>query len=260
MQRRVNDAQTDRLLAALRSDLSYRQTLAKKIADREGIKYPSAMRRLQRYITEAGEKRSFARAPVQYQRSVRQIARQVSTPPPPLRRPLPREDVRMPPPRRMPEPLARYEEEEYEEEDLEYTRRDYDESDNYEKRAIIAYFDGNTREAGRALGVDSRLLDMVAAGTTISRSMGGAELDAAIIRWFETISDSDYEDIKDFDALLHNLPEWEIEIILDDLADGDTTLADWLDIWRDVDMDFDDLLDNSEWWALWRAAYAKAKG
>jgi len=57
-ERRANDAQVERLLHALKSDLSYRQDLAARIAEKENIKYASAMRRLQRYVTDAGEKRS----------------------------------------------------------------------------------------------------------------------------------------------------------------------------------------------------------
>ena len=49
-ERRANDAQVERLLQTLKSDLGYRKDLARRIAQKEGIKYDIAMRRLQRPI------------------------------------------------------------------------------------------------------------------------------------------------------------------------------------------------------------------
>lgn len=251
-ERRHNDAQVDRLLAALKSDLSYRQKIARKIADKEKIKYNSAMRRLQRYITEAGERRSFARAPVEQRRVVRQIAR---------REPLPEtvgrwdqqtrriEIPERPIIDRRPDPA-------------DYQPRFEPEPEStslYELRAIVAYFDGDTREAGRALKVDYRLLELAAGGTTITRRMGGGKIDEGVERLYRRLSAEDEQDIQDFSDLLYNMPDWEIGVILDDLADGDTTFADWMDVWRDSGMDYDELKDDGAYWALWRAAYAKAK-
>src|SRR6478735_7659398 len=84
--RRINDAQVERLLDRMRHDLTYRQQLARRLVEDEGYKpgtreftrrYNSTMRRFQRYVTESAERRSFAKAPVGVQREVRSTARQL---------------------------------------------------------------------------------------------------------------------------------------------------------------------------------------
>lgn len=250
--RTINDAQVDRLLRALRRAdnkpglSNYGKQLAKKIAARSKIAYRSAERRLQRYITGAGESRHFQSAPVRYQRELRQEARR--TPPPlPLVKRRPLLPTIAPPPRRVIEP----ERPRIEAEEIEHTSL-------YEQRAIIAYFDGDTVEAGHALGVNSRLLDLVSQGTIISRRMGAGRIDEGVRKLYDRLSTGDYQDIQDFSALLYDLPDWRIGLILDDLAEGNITFAEWLDAWHDDDMDID--ADDSEFWVLWRAAYKRATG
>lgn len=258
MQRRANDAQIDRLLKALRRPdnkpgLSpYGKQLAEKIAARDKIKPASAQRRLQRYITEAGERRSFVRAPVQYQRELRQQARRL---PPPVPVPLPPEQRRIAPPPREREPEREPSRQMRFDREAEYER---EHTDLYELRSIIAFHDGDTREAGRALRVDARLLDLASQGITITRRMGAGRIDEGVERLYGKLSEDEQQDIQDFADLLRDLPDWRIGLIIDNIADGKTTFSDWIDAWHDDDMDIE--ADESEFWALWRQAYKAAKG
>ncbi len=245
-QRRANDAQVERLLHALKTDLSYRQQVARRLAEKDNIQYKSAMRRLQRYITEAGEKRSFVRAPKQYQRELRQEIRRL---PPPM---VPREAPKV--------ARRRIAFEEEEEEEGEF--------DSYEVqlndlRAITAYHDGEIEETAKRLGLSTRgeqLLDLAVTGEGIDvLSMRGAGTLADHVREFLNELDSgSAQEIQDFSDLLYNLPDWQIGMIIEDMRDGETTFADWLDAWYDADMDLD--TEDSEYWRVWRAAYARAKG
>jgi len=267
-QRRVNDAQVERLLAAMR-DVRYRQALARKILEREGVKqftptgkvraewkrrYNSVMRRFQRYVTESGERRSFARAPVQYQRQTRAVAR--SLPPP---RPLP---VPKPPPRvREPE---LFEEEEYEEEEEEEEtgRADfYSPESNTILRSVVAYYDGDIDEAAQAMKLSARgtrLLELATTGEGVQiRGMRGSdEVYGGVSELLYGLPAADVDDIQEFHDLLMDLPDWQIGIMLADLEDGDTTFSDWLEAWQEGD---EGELEDAAYWALWRAAYARQK-
>jgi hypothetical protein len=260
-QRRANDAQVERLLHALKSDLSYRQAVARRIAEKDNIKYASAMRRLQRYVTEAGEKRAFVNAPVYYKRELRQETRKL---PPPTLPPAP--PVRAPSEPRY--PIARrplFEDEEDEEDEGEF--------DTYEVhlndlRSIISYHDGDTEETAKALGLGTRgerLLeyqvnaDAADAGANVLEMSGGGRLQDAI-REFYNESDADtVQEIRDFQDIFFNLPDWEIGLILEDLRKGNTTFADWFDPYVDAGMDIDSYFDSPEFWTVWRAAYARSK-
>ncbi len=249
--RRANDAQVERLLHALKTDLSYRQDLARRIAERDNIKYDSAMRRLQRYITEAGEKRSFARAPVEKRREVRQDYREYERREREVEKRA-REEARIF------EREARREEEEEEEEG---------EFDSYEVqlndlRAITAYHDGNVEETADKLSLSARgerLLDLAVTGEGLDvlTMRGGGELADRVRDFFNDLDSATAQEIQDFSDLLYNLPDWQIGMILEDISSGATTFAEWLDAWYDDDMDMD--AQDSEYWRVWRAAYKRAK-
>ena len=261
MQRKANDAQIERFLSALKRDLTYRQTIATKIAEEKiGKKltpaqrktlpktreYKSAMRRLQRYVTTGAEKRSIERAPVAAKRQVRQIARAVPLPP--------LEPVRIPA-REIYHRGHREEKPKQKKDLLPVYRESRLTTDLYELRAIIGFFDGNTREAAKRLDVDWRLLDLASQGTSITRAMGAGRIDEGVERLYGQLSEDEIQDIQDFSDLLHDLPDWRIGLILDDMANGDTTFSDWIDAWHDDDMAID--ASESEFWALWRAAYER---
>jgi hypothetical protein len=287
--RRINDAQIERLLAALQS-LSYRQELAEHIAEREGIKYASAMRRLQRYITESTEKRSFARSPVPQQKILRQEARRVPLPPdlPPV--------PRRPPPEREPShgptfdeltdyqyadrpPLPELTEDEIErqrelQERWAAERATGSDLTNADYEAIVAYYDGDTEEAVKALGFEGMeaerihaLLELTLQGfDTVDMSpiagkmfdAGEALKEAAADLLQRDLPEADSQDIQDLSDLFNNLPQWQTEMIVQDIRDGKTTFADWLDAWRDDGMDLD--VDDSAFWEVWREAYGRSKG
>lgn len=246
-QRRANDAQVERLLHALKTDLSYRQAVARRIAQKDNIKYASAMRRLQRYVTEASEKRSFVRAPVQYKRELRQEGRSVER--------------------------ERREQEQRSEERLRvqdriFAREEKSEFDSYDVqlndlRAIVAYHDGDVDETADRLGLSergARLLDMAVTGegADMLGARGGGALADSVREFFNDLDSATAQEIQDFSDLLYNLPDWQIGMIIDDMRSGQTTFADWLDAWVSDGMDLD--AEDSEYWRVWRAAYARAKG
>jgi len=251
--RRVNDAQVERLLAAMK-DVRYRSELAKRLVAKERVqqftktgkttalwkrRYNSTMRRFRRYVTTAGEKRSFVRAPVEYQRSVRAVARTL-----PL------------PPARGFEPAPEFKLTPFEHEGPE---RDIS---LYDLRAIVAYYDGDVNEAARAMSLSERgerLLDLsvTGEGADVFAMRGGGELIDQARELFDSLPYRDVQDVDDFHDLLMNLPDWQIGMILADLEDENTTFADWLEVWRSDGMDLD--VSESEYWVLWRQAYARAK-
>lgn len=254
--RRVNDAQVERLLAAMKQDLNYRQSLARKLVEKEGHargtadykrRYDSTMRRFQRYITEAGEKRSFARAPIEYQRDVRQQARAVPAPAPEA------------PPERIREPeraVTRTVEfvSGFDPERFEPHLNDI--------RALFAYFDGDLAEMTWQLNLDprgQRLIDLAVSGEgmDVFAMRGGGLIAEAIRDYYDGLDADQYQDVQDFHDLLMDLPNWQIGMILGDIEDGNTTFADWIDAWHNDGMNLD--ATNSEYWALWRAAYARTK-
>lgn len=271
-QRRVNDAQVERLLEAMRRDPKYRSELARRVVTDEGVapgtpeyqrRYKSTMRRFQRYITEAGQKRSFARSPVQYQRQVRSEARQV--PPPPI----------LPPPERElpPHALERYYEDigEPEEEYEEYepaaphdSRRDLSEYDLPTlEQTVRAYYDGDLDEAARELNLSERAADLLDIATTgegadVDGMRGAGELRDALADFLDNLSGPDLGDVRAFHDLLMNLPDWQIGMIIEDLEDGHTTFADWMDAYREDGFDIEDVED-SQYWEIWRAAYKRSK-
>lgn len=270
VRRRYNDAQVNRLLEALKST-EYRSKLAHQITERDGVKYASAMRRLQRYVTEAGEKRKFASAPVRTQRSVRWAARHTppSAPPEPPRR------YEAPPPVpgerpsffREVEPYRDSTKDEADEEDdgLEFER----DVNTYDLQALTAYYDGDVEETARGLGGGRReayMLELASSGTDVFGMRSAGVLTDGVREWFEIAPGDDAQDVEDFRDVLMNLPAWEIKMTLDDLAIGNTTFADWLDAWRDDGMIYRfrgsegwEELSDSEWWALWRQTYARIK-
>lgn len=273
-QRRVNDAQVERLLAAMRADSKYRAELARRLVEKEGVKkftptgkvsaeysrrYKSTMRRFQRYVTEAKEKRSFTRAPVEYQREVRREARAVPPPSPPV-----------PPPRYDLDSSERYgrdeltppstsrDKESQRARSLKYYQR------QYLLKAIVAYHDGDSDDAANALGLSGRGADLLSlatngVGVSIGNMRGAGEVQDAVASFISELALTDLDDIRDFHDLLSNMPDWEAGILIADMEDGDTTFSDWLDIWRDNGMDYDDLLTDRDFWVMWRAAYAKSK-
>ena len=253
--RRINDAQVERLLDAMRRDPKYRATLAKRIVEREGHspgtadynrRYKSTMRRFQRYVTEAGEKRSFARASVEYQRETRQVARSI-----PL--PSPTRTIKQTVTYTTPEQEVRR--------TVEYAEPIRDISLN-DLRAIVAYHDGDIRETTQVLSLSARggrLLDLAVSGegVDIFGLRGSGEVADQVRDFLDSISDEDAQDIQDFHDLLMDLPDWQISMILGDLEDGETTFAEWIDAWRDDGMTLD--ASQSRFWELWRAAYARTK-
>jgi hypothetical protein len=251
--RRVNDAQVERLLAAMQRDVDYRSALAKRIVEREGYqtgstdykrRYKSTMRRFQRYVTEAGEKRSFARAPVEYQREVRQEARAVSVPAP---APTPRELE----PETRGKTVREIEYEEFE------PGREIHLNDI---RALIAYYDGDVAETARAMNLNLRgeqLLDLAIRGMEVQHMRGGGPIVEGARFLLDNLPDEDLQDIQDFHDFLMDAEDWKITVLFGDLEDGYTTFSDWLDAWRNDGMDSD--ASQSEMWALWREAYTRSK-
>jgi len=260
VRRLANDAQVERMLTAMRS-VQYRSALARRVVvEGEGYKpgtadykrrYKSVMRRFQRYVTDSGtERRSFTRAPVKYQREARAVARAI-VPPETKRRELPAE---LAPGFELPK---WYETEEKPETEEEFGR----DISTYDLRAIVAYYDGDVSEAAGAMGLTARgerLLSLATEGEGVDvfRMRGAGELSDKARELIEGELAADVQDIEDFHDLLMNLPEWQIGMILDDLEDSNTTFADWLDAWRNDGMDLD--TDDSEYWAIWRKAYARA--
>ena len=252
-QRRANDAQVERLLHALKTDLSYRQDLARRIAKRDNIKYDSAMRRLQRYVTDSAEKRSFVRAPVQYQRELRQESREIE-----------RERQRVTDRRDYEERIFWRERER----DLEEEEEEEGEFDSYDVqlndlRAIVAYHDGDIKETAERLGLTSRgarLLDLAVTGEGVDvlSTRGGGALADNVREFFNSLDGATAQEIQDFSDLLYNLPDWQIGMIVEDMRSGQTTFAEWLDAWYDDNMNLD--TEDSEYWRVWRAAYGRAKG
>lgn len=257
-ERRANDAQVERLLQTLKSDLGYRKDLARRIAQKEGIKYDSAMRRLQRYITEAGEKRSFAHAPIEKKRAVREDYREHE------RQIAQRQVVRPIEPERVQRRDPLYEED-----------RDFDddesegEFDSYEVhlndvRSIIAYHDGDITETARALGLSRRgrqLLDFQVRSdiadtkADILSMAGGGAIADAVRDFLNNLTSGTAEELQNFADLLFNRSDWEIGVILEDLRSGATTFADWFDAWEDDGFNPDAM--NSEYWRVWREAYKR---
>jgi hypothetical protein len=265
-ERRANDVQVERLLYALKNDLTYRQDLARKLAKKDNIKYASAMRRLQRYITDAGEKRSFASAPKYYQREVRAEVRRTPptiAPPSVTVRPKPA-SIFTPPPRR-----SLFEEDE-EDEDEEESEEE-GEFDSYEVhlndlRAVIAYHDGNIKDTAQALGVNrrgERLLDYQITADeadlniSVLNMTGGGELQDGVRDFFNNAAPDTVEEIQTFAEIFFNKPDWQIGVVMNDLRGGFTTFADWWDAWELDGYDVD--AQDSEYWALWREAYGRTK-
>ena len=236
-QRRANDAQVERLLGALKSDLQFRQQVARRIAERDAIKYDSAMRRLQRYITDAGEKRSFAQSPKVYQRELRQETRIL------------RPEIARPTPRREPERPVFFEPGFVEETiDTNYLR------------AIVAYHDGDLSEANDALNLtqrESRLLGLANRGVDVS-SMGAEakHLEGKALEFLGELGSEDRDDITAFHDFLMDRPEWIVNLVLADMAAGNTTFADWVDMY--VNSKYEDIESDPQYWQLFRAAYKKA--
>jgi len=265
LQRRANDAQIERLMKALRRPdgraglSSYGKQLAQKIAVRDKIAYRSAERRLQRYITTAGERRSYVRAPIEKQRELRQEARR--TPPPPIEPRAERKELRE---RLLPLPREREPEPEPERPRVYIpegeTARELlsagDTASLYELWAIVAFYDGNISEAAKALGIGSRLLDLAMQGVEISRRAGKDKVDAGVERLYDRLSQDELEDILGFHDFIKNAPDWQIEAIIEDLGAGETTFADWVEAMENDNFDYD--ADDSEFWALWREAYERA--
>lgn len=248
-QRRANDAQVERLLHALKTDLSYRQAVARRIAQKDNIKYDSAMRRLQRYVTEAGEKRSFAAAPKAYQRELREDYRREreQQTPPPVR---PRE--------RIIEPRLTFDERDTDDEG-EYGSYEVQVND---LRALVAYHDGNVEETADRLRLTDRgerLLDLAISseGIDVLSMRGGGALADNVREFLNELDSGTAQEIQDFADLLYNLPDWQIAMILDDMRSGASTFADWLDAWHRDGMSLD--ANNSEYWRVWRAAYQRTK-
>lgn len=259
-QRRANDAQVERLLHALKTDLTYRQQVAARIAKQDNIKYASAMRRLQRYITEAGEKRSFARAPKPYQREIRQDYRE-------REREIekPRTEDRLP--RRSPERVSERESYRDEDDNEDEDEGEYDEYDVHlnDLRAVISYHDGNLKEIAKALGLSRRgeqLLDFQIRADSadtqanVLNMTGGGDIRDGIREFFNEIDEDVAEEIQEFSDIFFNRPDWQIGVMLEDLRGGGTTFADWYDAWESDG--FDSQAEDSEYWRVWRAAYARA--
>ena len=254
-ERRANDLQVERLLHALKTDLSYRQDLAARIAEKENIKYASAMRRLQRYITDAGEKRSFARAPKPVQREVRQDYREYERQVKPE-----------------PEPITRRErivEHEYaEDEDEDEGEGEYDSYDVHlnDLRAVIAYHDGDIKETAKALGLTRRgeqlldfqvKVDAADTGANVLKMTGGGAIEDGIRNLFNEVTRDTAQELQDFADIFFNRPDWQIGVMLEDLRTGGTTFADWYDAWQTDGFDSD--AENSEYWRVWREAYKRTK-
>lgn len=278
-QRRANDAQVERFLQALTSR-EYRQALARKLSNVTTDKLPakgtdkrrdydSAMRRFERYVAPEGkQRRSFSAAPAVKRAPVIAAARRIPAPVDvkPIARPLP---PPLPSPRPRPSFYADIPPVERDEDDDE---DDFEPSayptDLYDLRALLTYYDGDASEAAEQLadasGYGARLqrrmtmlLELAESGVDILGMDDAGALGDAYKRLLRSLPIDDQEDIEDFNSLLHNLPDWQIEMIIADMQNTDSTFADWIDAWRDADMDMD--TDENDYWQLWREAYARAK-
>lgn len=266
--RRANDAQVERLLQALHS-LPYRQDLARRISQQENIAYSSAMRRLQRYITEAGERRTFTRAPKAKVKIMRAAARQVP-------RDLRPTDVKItryePPVIESPGRPSFYKEiepAEIPEDYIPYSEREsLRDINQYDYWAVVAYHDGDAKEAAQTLDLSPRGENLLRTATTgdgvaIQGAAGSGEVDDAIRDFYADADDA--QDVEDFYDLVNNMPDWNIGIMMEDIRSGGTTFSDWLDRWHEDHMIYREWgkydasdLEDSEFWELWRAAYARA--
>ncbi len=252
MVRRINDAQRERLLRAMH-DPQYRSQLARRLVAKEGLvrgqanyqrRYKSTMRRFQRYVTDAGEKRSFIRSPPVTQQQVRAIAREL---------PIPRELPPIIPVRELPVEYYEAAESPFASGWRNVSRQDL--------MSIVAYHDANIEQAAQALGLNKRSARLLELATVEQRVEwegldGSGDLIDRARDFYKRLPAADVQDIEDFHDLLMNLPDWQIRMILDDLEDGETTFDEWLDAWRNDDMGLD--AEDSEYWALWRTAYARA--
>lgn len=254
--RRANDAQVERLLHKLKTDLGYRQQLARRIAEQDNIKYDSAMRRLQRYITEGEEKRSFVAAPVAKRQFVREDYREYD-----------RQE------RRHAVPRGGRDYDRWERDDIGGggggggaggggAFGGYDVK-NQDLVAIVAYHDGNIREAAYELGLSRRAerqLDALItsyeadAPINVLGSVDGVELAEAVRDFMGSLDGEQLGDLEAFhDGLLQGeMADWRIGTIIRDIESGRTTFSDWVDAALH-DLDYPD--DVSEWWELWREAY-----
>lgn len=266
-ERRANDAQVERLLHALKTDLSYRQALAAKIAKQDNIKYASAMRRLQRYITKAGEKRSFAAAPVQYRREVREDYREYERQAREREQRLRVQDRVFE--RERERDFRRQElEDEFEGEEEEESEGEYDTYEVHlnDLRAVISYHDGSVKETAKALGLSKRgeqLLDfqiksdLADTSANVLEMRGGGQIEDGIREFLNSVTYDTAQELQDFADIFFNRPDWQIGVMLEDLRRGGTTFADWYDAWQADD--FDSQAEDSEYWREWRAAYARVK-
>lgn len=265
-ERRANDAQVERLLHALKTDLSYRQDLAARIAEKDGIKYASAMRRLQRYITEAGEKRVFTHAPIEKRREVREDYREHERQARERQQDQRRQELVF---ERKAEQQAERSRRETFGSDEEYV--DEGEFETYDVhlndlRSVIAYHDGDIKETAKALRLSRRgeqLLDFQVrsdkanASANVLTMQGGGAIEDAIRDFLNTVTRDTAQELQDFADIFFNRSDWEIGIILDDLRNGNTTFADWFDAWESDGFDPD--ATNSEYWRVWREAYKRAR-
>lgn len=254
-ERRANDAQVERLLHALKTDLAYRQQVAARIAKKDGIKYDSAMRRLQRYITEAGEKRSFIAAPVTKRRELREDFREYErvtrTQTRQVERRLERDAV----------PLHGDFEDDEDESEGEF--------DSYEVhlndlRAVLSYHDGNVKETAKALGLTKRgeqLLefqvrsDLADTQANVLTMQGGGAIEDGIRDFLNSVTYETAQELQDFAEIFFNRSDWEIGVVLESLRAGFTTFADWFDAWEADGFDPD--ATNSEYWRVWREGYKR---
>lgn len=262
--RRANDSQIERLLTTLKDDPAYRKDLARRIAERDNIKYSSAMRRLQRYVTEGEQKRSIYHAPVQYRREIRQEFRRE-----PPRIPLtereytePRERITRPSGERD-EPFFDEGEDEDEGgggygggggfEDFEESPSESREITANDVRAILAYHDGDVHEAAERLNLSPRAegtLDLIATseGVDINRLTAGPELIERAREFYNDLEPDQVAELEAFHDALMDMTDWQIAVIYEDLRNGFTSWEDWLDL-LDFDRDF---------WELFREAYERA--
>ena len=266
IKRLANDAQVDRLLQALKTDLAYRQQLAKRIATRDGIKYDSAMRRLQRYITEGEQKRDItSRQAAPYRKELKQEGRAL---PPPA--------AIIKPPVFTPSGFERKGFEDYDEDEGDEDEDEDEETagpyDNYPVQnqdllSVIAYHDGDIRETAKALDLSRRAaaqLDALVASyeadasLDIMQSVDAVELEFAVRDFLNSIDADDRRDIEAFhDGLLQGeMADWRIGVIIRDIQEERTTFDDWVDAAMH-DLEYPE--DTSEFWALWREAYKRQK-
>lgn len=277
-QRRANDAQVERLLRAMQ-DRSFRQALARKVTKLPAESklpakgttrrraYDSAMRRFERYVTTGAQKRSFTAASAAARKPVIVAARRVPLPasyePPQIvaRRP----ELKEPGPR--PPFFADIPPAELLPGDVSFEPTPYP-IDLYDLRSILAYYDGDSREAAEHLASTGNynkqqqnrmagMLELAATGVNVFGMPDSGALSDAYRMLIAELDAGDAQDIEDFNTLLHDLPDWQIEMIIADISQGDTTFADWMDSWHDSEMDIDN--DDNDYWQLWREAYARAK-